>query len=319
MDIQKVFGQSIDTIWRRKTLILPYFVSIAIVLLLGTLFLFATGIHAFVYDLVTLTNAFEEEYYSTHPSQPLITLLTRNDPAYATAYDTYLAEHNFSWYSFIALFTAKNAILLLFFLLVIMLASFYLSAFSCVFTTAAVNKKTATYKQLILATNNYFWRYAWLTFFRHLILFAPALVVFLIVFACFLINTLLGVLSLLLILVYLVYLVFVGLRLYFSEPILFFDNTRSVEALKKSYSSTKRILLFVAMIAILTFLFSGIIGNLLYKSFVELYGHALFSPLTYSNIFLTSFALCLALVYSIVPAFTRVLVFTSYNHVKRWR
>lgn len=319
MDIKKTFAQSVVTLTKRREIILPFFAVGMLVLLLGTLFLFATGLQPVLYQLSELTNSFNEQYTPSTKENFMITLFNRPGPESKVEFAQYLEQNNFTFDAFVDLVTPLNVFLFIAFILVAVIIQFYASIMTSVLLIDAIKNKTRTMHELRSTATYYSWRYLWLVILKNIILFLPLFIVGLIIYLCFAINQLLGIASLLLLVLYFLYLIIVTLRFFFASAILFFEDTSVITALKKSYTTTGPIIKYTALIALINIVIYLVIGNIISKSIMELVGKILLTPLGIVTVFLIPAIIFLLLINAIIPSFTRLFIFTSYPTKKKRR
>ena len=204
------------------------------------------------------------------------------------------------------------------FILAILAVSFYLSCASFALITLNIKNKELNLSNTLELTNKFLLSLLSLRILSLLIIGLPILLGILIVVLFFFVNVLLGgIFTFLLIIGAIVYIIFIGLRLFFSTPIMFIEENKAKDSIKISYNITKhhlkQVFIIFAVIYGITLFINSFVGSPLYGSFISL--------LTTGNVLKFIITLLVVILFLLLEAFMlafeNMFFFYSYIDFKK--
>jgi hypothetical protein len=283
VDIKKDFTESFEILKNHKKIAIPIFCSLLLPIILGFLFFQLSGFSPLIKELFTTINDFDEQKTdylldldnvndNEYPEE-LINYIGKDSSSsnYNEELGEYLINGNYDWGRYKELLNVQNLIMLISFLFISIIGSFYFSCMSFAIIAMAFKNQDLNFDKVIEVTNNFIIRLFSMKILMFFIFMAPIILSIGIVVSLFFINTIIGVLSILLFFILIfAYLIYFGLRLFFSVPALFVDNKGASSSIKLSYNLTKGHLKQVIIIGLMIYginvFMNSVISQPLYNS-----------------------------------------------------
>ena len=319
VDIRKDFGDSFNLLIHHKKIIIPIFFSILIPLILIFLFLNLSGLNPLLKELVTVSAEFDkqktdyllnrENIDKENYTKDLINYLGKDSESstYNKELEAHLEQKGYDWGRYKQLLNAKNIVLLVIFLLISIIGSFYFSCMSYAIIALVLKKEEIQINNLARVTNKFLLKLLSLKILFGFIIIAPLIIIIGLIVSLFFLNKIIGVLSIFIfIILFLIYLILVGLRLFFATPSIFMEDQGAIKSLKHSWHLTKG---HLKQVFIIFFVIWGI--ALFINSFVgqPLYG-------TYSNFLFESSWIKAAINFVLVSLFLVLESFVfTFQHI----
>jgi len=216
------------------------------------------------------------------------------------------------------LITVENIILLIIFVFIGIISLIYLTCATFSLITLNICKKDLNFYDMIKLTNKYLFRYISLNILYALIIIIPTLLVFLVAFLIFSTQKVLGIFSAVIaVILLLVYMIYIGLRLFFSTPILFIEKKSASQSLLYSFHITKghlkQVFIIYTIILGISLLSGQISGNPIQSSIIEYFK----SENVFKSIFMIFLIAIFVLIEAIVVALEQLFFFYSYVDFRR--
>ncbi|MBN2459615.1 hypothetical protein JXB28_04995 [Candidatus Woesearchaeota archaeon] len=312
-----------------KNIILPVLCSIIIPFLLIFLFLNLSGLNPLLKQFVSASNEFDQQKSDyllnkdniddENYSKELVNYLGKDSRSstYNEELAQYLDEKDYDWSSYKQLLNAKNLVMLVVFLFIGIIGSFYFSCMSYAIIALTIKKEKFSSGELIATTNRFLFKLLSLRVLVGFIVAAPIIISLGIIASLFFLNTILGALSIFVfVILFIVYIITVTLRLIFATPSLYMGEPGAVKSIKHSYDLTKghlkQVLIIFFMIYGITIFMNSFIGQPLYGT----YSNLLFEP----HWIKISINLILVLLFLVLEAFVftfeHIFLFYSYIDFK---
>ncbi|MEK6983293.1 MAG: hypothetical protein AABX33_01870 [Nanoarchaeota archaeon] len=285
MDIAKDFTTSFNELKKHKVIAVPTLLSLIIPSILFLIFFYASGLYGLSTDLLKLYQQFDEEQRAFLFENPdtgnrnntlnQINYIFETDE-YKRDFINYLGQKGYDWKIWLSLINPGNIALLITFVLAIFIISLYLSCASFAIITLNLKNKDLSFSNTIALTNRFLLSLLSLRLLFSIIIGLPILLGILMTVVFFFINVILGgVFTFLLIIGAIAYAIFIGIRLFFSTPIMFIEEKKAKDSIKTSYNLTKHhskqvLIVFAIIYGIMVFL-NSFIGSPLYSSFINLF------------------------------------------------
>lgn len=286
VDIKKDFGDSFNLLMHHKKIIVPVFCSILLPLILIFLFLNLSGLNHLLKELASTSAEFDkqktdylmnkENIGKEDYTKELINYLGKDSESstYNKEFGKYLEEKEYNWNRYKQLLNVKNVIMLVVFLLIGIVVSFYLSCMSYAIVALAIKKKKIGPNNVFRVTNRFLLKLFSLKILLSFIIIAPIIIITGIVASLFFLNSIMGVLSIFIfIILFLAYLIFVSLRLFFAAPSMYMEEKGALKSIKHSFHLTKGhlkqvLIIFFLLYGIAIFM-NSFIGRPLYGSYSD--------------------------------------------------
>ena len=255
VDIRKNFESSFNLLIHHKKIMIPILIALLIPLVLSYLFLNLSGISSILTELVE----FSEQ------GTPQVNTLS---------YAQYLEESGYNYNVYSQFINFKNILLLIIFLLLGFIGSFYFSCMSYAIITLAITNQTLSKSILIRVTNNFFFKLLSLKFVLLFLIVTPIAIISGITLLLFYLNKIVGGLFVLLFIILITIYIFIfTIRLFFVTPSLYLEKSGPIKAIKHSFSLTKghtrQVLIIFFMIYGITVFMNSFIGKPLYGSYTH--------------------------------------------------
>ena len=251
VDIRKDFGDSFQLLSQHKKIILPVFFSVLISLILIFLFLNLSGLTPLLNELVDLNDEFnqqKQDYLLNRENMgkegytsELVNYIGKDssNSAYDNQYSSYLEQKGYDWGRYKQLLNMENVVLLVIFLLIGIIGSFYFSCMSYAIISLVLKKKEIDRNILFRVTNKFLLKLFSLKILFGFIIIVPLAIIVTIVIFLFFLNTILGVLSIFVfVILFIAYLLLVGLRLFFTTPSMFMEENGVINSISHSWHLT---------------------------------------------------------------------------------
>jgi len=289
VDFAKDFKTSFNELKKHKIIIVPSLLSLIIPSILILSFFYFSGFYNIGIDLIKFThqyNAEKEKYFAENQNfsdvnytREYFNYIGQTDDYKKEMINKYLQERglideNHIEKAFFSLVNAKNIMLLITFVLIILGVSFYLSCVSFAIITLNIKKRDLNFENVVNMANKFLLSLLSLRILIFFIIGIPIILGIAVLTSSFFINVLLGgLLTFFFIIASIVYIIFVALRLFFATPIMFIEEKSSLDSLKFSYNITKHhlkqvLLVSAIMYGILVFV-NSLGGSPLYEGFVS--------------------------------------------------
>ena len=328
MDLKKDLKDSYDLLLKKKSLVIPRLLSVALPLLMVFLFLVLSGAYPLIHEYVIYSEEFEEQ-----KSGYLMDLENINDSGYPAEFISFLAKDSedsqyqdelfmyldakgYDWSRYGDLINMKNVMFLVVFVLITILGTIYLSSMSYAMINMGIHNKGLDRRSVISDANRMFGRFIWLHVIMIFLVILPILL-FGLVIPAFFISNILGVLLIILfVIAYIVYLILLGLRLFFSLPIMYIEDKPAWQSVRQCFHMTKGRLGQVFLVAIIlygaSFIMNSFVGNPMYTSS----GEAMFATGLGVGILSLIVTAILLIVQAVLMVFFDTFIFYAY---KDWR
>ena len=284
VDIRKDFGDSFQLLSQHKKIILPVFFSVLISLILIFLFLNLSGLTPLLNELVDLNDEFnqqKQDYLLNRENigkegytSELVNYIGKDssNSAYKDQLSSYLEQKGYDWGRYKQLLNVKNVVLLVIFLLIGIMGSFYFSCMSYAIISLVLKKKEIDRNILFRVTNKFLLKLFSLKILLGFIIIVPLAIIVTIVIFLFFLNTILGVLSIFVfVILFIAYLLLVGLRLFFTTPSMFMEENGVINSISHSWHLTlghiKQVLIIFFVIWGIGIFITSIVVQLLYNTY----------------------------------------------------
>ncbi|MFH1174482.1 MAG: hypothetical protein V1725_05070 [archaeon] len=266
MDIAKAISKSWKLCTQNLHVLLPGIISMAVMLPLLVVFVYGSGLRPLWAEQEQLRHAFDQQQLDTLGKMQmgnenfltaLLLTVGRRSSAYNTAFNTYLEEQGYDWDKWADLFSVRNVAMLIAFVCVGLLVSWYASCMTFVLIMLRMRNKHS-WSGAWRLTNKYLLR---LLGARVLVLIAILGPLVVLVPLVLLIKSipLIAFVFILALLLFLVYIVYMNLRLLFVVPALFLEQKGVIESLRSSLRMTRAKLKYAFLIFLLILAFSLIV------------------------------------------------------------
>jgi hypothetical protein len=324
-DIKKDFGESFNLLVHRKKIIVPMFFAVLIPMLLLMLFLSMSGITPLLKELGTMNAAFEQQKkdYLLNPqnmnqsnySGELLNYLAKDseDSKYNADFMTYIESQGYDWDRYKELINMQNIVLLIVFLMLGFIISFYLTCMSYAIIALNIKMDDVSFGNIIRVTNSFLLKFLSAKIVILFMMLAPIMICGAIAVSLFFLNKILGILSIVIfILLILVYILIAGLRLIFVTPSMYLDKSGPVDSVKHSLKMTKGHLNQVLVIFLILYGLTLFLNSFISQPLSETYRSLLFNTQGF-RIVLNSILLFVFLIAeSFVFSLENVFLFNSY-------
>ncbi len=252
VEIKKIFSDSFNLLLHNKKIIIPILLSIIFSLILGSLFLNLSGLNPLLKEIRSASAEFDKQKtdYLTNTSNirggnyssELITYLSKgssNSP-YNKEFSGYLKEKGFEWSNYKQLLNSRNIILLIIFITISIIGSFYFSCVAYTIIALAIHKKDIGFQNVIKVANRFLFQFLWLEILSAFIVIVPIAILVGITVSLYSLSKILSVLSgLIFFILIIVYIIFIGLKLLFATPAMYIDQKNAIDSIKHSFQITK--------------------------------------------------------------------------------
>jgi len=332
VDIKKDFGDSFNLLMHHKKIIIPILCSIVLPLILIFLFLNLSGLNPLLKELVSASEEFDQQKTNyllnkeniggENYTIELVNYLGKDSESstYNAEFDKYLEEKGYDWNRYEQLLNVKNVLMLIIFLLIGIIGSFYFSCMSYAIIALTIKNEDIHFDNLLRVTNRSLLKFLSLRILLGFIIIAPIIIFVGIIVSLFFLNAILGVLSIFIFLIlFFVYIIIVGLRLFFAAPSMYMEEEGAVKSIEHSFNLTKghlkQVLIIFFMIYGITIFMNSFIGQPLYDTYSSfLFGANLIK--TSINLIIV---LLLIIIESFVLTFEHIFFFYSYIDFKEIR
>jgi len=284
VDIRKDFGDSFNLLMHHKKIIIPIFFSILTPLILIFLFLHLSGLNPLLKSLATTIVEFDgqkqdylldkENIGKENYNSELFNYFLKDSESstYSKELDEFLIQSGYDWGNYIQLLNTKNIIMLVIFMLISIIVSFYFSCMSYAIIALVLKKKEIDANNLIRVTNKFLLKFLSLRIIMGFIIIAPIIIVLGIVISLFFLNLIIGFLSLFIFtLLLLVYLILIGLRLFFAAPSMFIKEQGATTSIEHSWQITnghlKQVFIIFFILWGISLFINTFVGQPLYGTF----------------------------------------------------
>lgn len=332
VDIKKDFGDSFNLLMHHKKIIIPILCSIILPLILIFLFLNLSGLNPLLKELVHTSEKFDqqktdyllnkENIGGENYTKELINYLGKDSESstYKEEFGKYLEQMGYDWSRYKQLLNAKNIIMLIIFLLIGIIGSFYFSCMSYAIIALTIKNKEINVDNLITVTNRFLLKLLSLKILVSFIVIAPIIITVGIIVSLFFLNTILGALSIFIfVILFLIYIIMVSLRLFFATPSMYMEEEGALKSIKHSFHLTKghlkQVLIIFFMIYGITIFMNSFIGQPLYGTYSNFLFEANWIKISINFILVLLFIILESFVFT----FEHIFLFYSYIEFKEIR
>ncbi|MAG91659.1 hypothetical protein CMO83_03215 [Candidatus Woesearchaeota archaeon] len=257
MGIDKIFTTSFSQLKKNKVLVAPVLISLILLPLLVLIYLNISGLYGVSTDLIKISSQYDEDQFKnfrdnvTQGGSFTASLLEYLDEGNQSddKFDKYSEEQGFELEQFIPFINRKNIVLLIIFVIISIVLSFYLSIASYAIVTLNIKNQKLNLSNTVKLTNRFILKFLALKIILFLLIMIPLILGIGILILLYILNIWLGVLiTILFVFGYLAYLIYILIKFYFAVPIMFIEEQSVLKSFRYSYQITKNNLLHVLLL-----------------------------------------------------------------------
>lgn len=325
MDIRKAFTSSFENIRKNKKVAVPFFVSLILPMILIFVYMYITGLYGIAVDALQLAQEYDEvkaEYVfnkgnigkENYTIKALSYLSGKGE--YREGLVDYLEKKDV-FEDVLDAFNFTNILIGIMMFIVLIVTSVYLSAATYSGVLLAIHNKKINYANVIKLANRFWLRLFSAYFLMGLIVLLPLSLAAGLMILALAYSAVIGILFVFLFIIFLiVFVLYIGIKLLFVAPIIFFEDLSAKDSIKKSFEISRGNFKTLLIIFGIIYGISTVMGSVgftpVYDSIIGL----ILSDNVIKSLLLFIFVVFFLVIGAFINAFEDIFLFYSYQNFK---